>query len=98
MIEQPSKIGSKILAREWLIDISPSNLSGEVKTLNIAEQIGDWINGEMERIKDFLLTQSGRPELVGATFPDGGEPVQGVLNMLDPEGIKQFEKQFLQGN
>jgi glycine cleavage system H lipoate-binding protein len=96
IVEKPSEIGNRTLAREWLIDITPTNLSGEVGGLNIAEQVREWITKEMERIKEFLISQSGRPEMLGATFPDGGEPVQGVLNMLDSEGVQQFEKVFLQ--
>ncbi|MFC1619514.1 glycine cleavage system protein H [Candidatus Neomarinimicrobiota bacterium] len=93
--EKPSEIGNRTLAREWLIDITPTNISDEVRGLNIAEQVREWITKEMERIKEFLISQSGRPEMLGATFPDGGEPVQGVLNMLDSEGIQQFEQKFL---
>ncbi|MFC1547140.1 glycine cleavage system protein H [Candidatus Neomarinimicrobiota bacterium] len=96
IVENPSEIGNRTLAREWLIDITPSKLSDEVRGLNIADQVREWINMEMERIKEFLISQSGRPEMLGATFPDGGEPVQGVLNMLDPEGVQQFEQRFLQ--
>jgi glycine cleavage system H lipoate-binding protein len=96
IVEKPSEIGNRTLAREWLIDITPTNISNEVGGLNIAEQVREWINKEMERIKEFLISQSGRPEMLGATFPDGGEPVQGVLSMLDSEGVQQFEKIFLQ--
>lgn len=96
VVERPAEIGKRTLASGWLIDIAPTNFSDEVRGLNIAEQVREWINKEMERIKEFLISQSGRPEMLGATFPDGGEPVQGVLNMLDSEGVRQFEKIFLQ--
>ena len=95
MMEQPSRIGTKTLAKEWLIDIKPSRLSEELHVMNIAEQVRQWIGKEIERIKEFLVSQSGRPELVGGSLPDGGEPVVGVLNMLDAEGLQQFEKSFI---
>ena len=87
--------GIEALNREWIIALEPSNLPEELADLTIATKAREWLSREIERLKEFLVIQAQRPELAGLTIQDRGEPVLGALRMLDSEGIKQFEDEFL---
>ena len=87
--------GIKALNREWIVALEPSNLPEELIGLTIAAKAREWLSREIERLKEFLVIQAQRPELAGLAIQDRGEPVPGALGMLDVEGIKQFENEFL---
>jgi glycine cleavage system H lipoate-binding protein len=95
VVNDLSSILSGPLASKWIIELVPSRLSKEINQLTVAEKAGDWFRAEIERFKEFLIGQSTRPALAGATLPDGGAPVVGVLGLLDSDGITQFKQDFL---
>ncbi|MFC2076251.1 hypothetical protein ACFLT7_04120 [candidate division KSB1 bacterium] len=95
VVGRPSMLGQKNLVDEWLIELKPLNLSADFQTFNVTDKARAWLSSELDRLKDFLHGQSHRPEMVGASLADGGEPVPGAICRLDPGGIKQFEKEFL---
>lgn len=88
-------LGWNSMNREWLVDLEPDRLSEEISQLSIADKATDWLRREIERFKEFLDAQAGRPSLAGVTLPDGGEPAFGVLSLLDQEGWQAFQKNFL---
>ena len=91
-------IGSTLeeLERDWLILMQPDHLAHDLPALNLAHKARTWLEEEIDRFKEFLVVQAQRPALAGATLPDGGEPVVGVLTLLDDKGLRVFERQFLQ--
>ena len=95
VIQDPTLVFSGPLVRKWLVEMEPSHLSEEVSGLTVAEKASDWFKAEIERFKVFLGHQASRPALAGATLPDGGAPVVGVLRLLDSDGIAQFKQEFL---
>ena len=58
---------------------------------------GEWLRSEVDRFRRFLDSQSERPMIATVTLADGGDPVMGVLQLLDGEGVQQFEQEFLKG-
>ena len=90
-----TEIDHSDLSTEWLVEILPSQLSEELPGLIIAERARDWLQRELERFTEFLNAQSLRPELAGITLQDGGEPIAGVVRMLDEQALEQFEREFL---
>ncbi len=83
------------LEDNWWVRILPEDATVEDTRMKTAREAGRWLQAEMEKLHNFLDAQSSRPSLAGVTLADGGEPVAGVLRLLDPEGIRLFEKEFL---
>ncbi len=98
MLYDLAEINLRDLSTEWIVDLMPSRLSEELAGLNIAERAREWLMKELERFSDFLNAQSLRPELAGITLQDGGEPIAGVVRMLDEQALEQFEREFLHPN
>lgn len=95
MLDNLSRMDQSDLSTVWIVDLLPSRLSEELPSLNIAEQARNWLMKELERFSEFLNAQSNRPELAGITLQDGGEPIAGVVRMLDEQALEQFEREFL---
>lgn len=98
MLDNLPQMDQSDLSTVWIVDLLPSLLSEELAGLNIAEQARNWLMRELERFSEFLNAQSNRPELAGITLQDGGEPIGGVIRMLDDPAIDQFEREFLHSN
>jgi hypothetical protein len=79
----------------WLIRLKPTNWEQESVDLNSTTTAGEWLKGEVNRFRQFLDSQGERPTIATVTLADGGDPVMGVLQLLDSEGIQQFENDFL---
>jgi glycine cleavage system H lipoate-binding protein len=79
----------------WLIRLEPSDWEKESVDLNSTTTAGEWLKGEVDRFRQFLDSQGERPTIATVTLADGGDPVTGVLQLLDSEGILQFENDFL---
>ena len=95
ILQDPSMAFNGPLVGKWIVELEPSHLSEEVSGLTVAEKASDWFKAEIERCKVFLGIQASRPALAGATLPDGGAQVVGVLRLLDADGIAQFKQEFL---
>ncbi|UCD37591.1 MAG: hypothetical protein JSW54_12300 [Fidelibacterota bacterium] len=83
------------LKREWLVQIKPDDMGSEATSLQPQTAAGDWLRSEMERLQDFLGAQSSRQALAGVALADGGDPIIGALQLLDGEGLRVFEQEFL---
>lgn len=90
-----SNTARRSVKREWLAAITPASLEEEMGQLTMAEKAAEWLKGEMERLREFLGTQAVRSAMAGTTLADGGEPVIGVLGLLDDEGWADFQKEFM---
>ena len=90
-----SNTARRSVKREWLVAMKPSSCEEELGQLTMAEQAAEWLKGEMERFREFLSAQSVRSAMAHATLADGGEPVIGVLGLLDDKGWEDFQKEFM---
>jgi glycine cleavage system H protein len=69
----------------WLYRLTPNRLAPAVKTMRVGEEARAWMRQELVRLRDLVsgLVASGR--FAGATLPDGGLPIEGLAERLDPE-------------
>ncbi len=79
----------------WLVKVKPNEKIIEKDTLLTNDRAASWLHDETNRLLDFLSEQSEQPELAGITLADGGIPVHGALKLLNSDGLKQFEQEFL---
>ncbi len=79
----------------WLIEIEPADVKLVLPSFKIGKEVVNWMKEEVNRFKDLLAHLSPKPSLVGATLYDGGNIVEGVVRILDEEGISKFEDEFL---
>ncbi len=79
----------------WLVKVRTAEELAKVDTLVTGDSATGWLHKESNRLLDFLSDQSQQPDLVGITLADGGIPVHGALQLLNADGLKRFEKEFL---
>lgn len=77
-------------ARDWLCELWAPNLGTEIAPLMMGETAANWLRGEMDRFREWLVQ---RPMAVA--LPDGGDPVPGVLAHLDQASWTAFETDFI---
>ncbi len=66
----------------WLARVEPIGLGAALRLTLVAREAADWMRGELRRLRDALV--QGEPALA-ASLPDGGLPIDGVAQDLDPE-------------
>lgn len=93
-LENPALIGENPYDEGWLFAVEPSNISTSLAAMKVAEDAANWVRREIARFREFLVTSGATPAL-GEALPDGGVPVSGSLDSLDPQHLNAFEQQFL---
>ena len=69
----------------WAFMIRPSNLSQNLKKLRIGAEAAAWLEREGRSFTEFLSLHRAVPQEVGATLPDGGIHVEGIMETMDGE-------------
>lgn len=95
VMEDFSQVKENPYSENWLIEIQPSDVKPILPSLKVGKEVINWMKDEVNRFKDLLANLSPKPSLVGATLYDGGNIVEGVVKILDDEGISKFEDEFL---
>jgi len=72
----------------WAFMIRPSNLSRNLKNLRIGADAAAWMRREAASFTEFLSLHRAVPQEVGATLPDGGIHVEGIMESMDGEILK----------
>jgi len=78
---------------DWGLVINPSE-SGKLDFYT-GKQGLNWLKSEFTRFKDFLAHQTAEPGVVGITYHDGGNIIEGVLASFDEKTVNGFQKEFL---
>jgi glycine cleavage system H lipoate-binding protein len=78
----------------WLCSITPDHLAEDIRPFRLAEEAGAWLAQEFRRLRESIHALRLRPAMAGS-LPDGGEPVDGLLKVLDPEGRDHLVRDFL---
>jgi hypothetical protein len=68
--------------------LRPSNLSRDLKKLRIGAEATTWLEREARSFTEFLSLHRAVPVEVGATLPDGGIHVEGIIETMDGEILK----------
>lgn len=78
----------------WVARIEPESLGTELKTLNLAEEAANWLRQEVARFRDFITVRT--PQLAtGVTMLDGGVPMTSILQGVEENVWRDFEREFL---
>jgi glycine cleavage system H lipoate-binding protein len=78
----------------WLCSIEPDHLARDIRPFRLAEEAGSWLAQEFSRLRESIHALRMHPAMAGA-LPDGGEPVDGLLKVLDSEGRDHLVRDFL---
>ena len=79
-------------AAAWLVSVEPERLGFEIRTLRVAEDAAAWLQGEFKRLGETLFDL--RLATAGV-LPDGGEPADGLLRVLEGEARDTLIRGFL---
>ncbi len=95
-LQNPALVSENPYSDGWLLQITPSELASGLSALRIAENAVTWIREEAARFRDFVAARTMTPAYAGGeTMLDGGVPVAGSLEHLDPAALEEFEQSFL---
>ena len=81
--------------KDWGISVKATNFQDNITSLIRGKLVIHWMKSEFTRLKNFLIDNSSSPELVGVTMYDGGNIVEGAVSLINEDGLKEFEEQFL---
>ena len=81
----PAEARKEPYEKGWAFMLRPSNLSRDLKKLRIGAEAAAWLEREARSFTEFLSLHRAVPVEVGATLPDGGVHVEGVMETMDGE-------------
>jgi hypothetical protein len=76
----------------WMVALRPERLGEEIRPLRLAEEAGRFLASEFRRLSETLHGLRLAP---AATMPDGGEPIGGLLAVLDDGSRAVVVHEFL---
>jgi glycine cleavage system H lipoate-binding protein len=76
----------------WLCAVQPDDLSAEIRPLRIAGDAATWLASEFARLRETL---HGFRLAAVPTLPDGGEPADGLLRILQGKDRDVVLREFL---
>lgn len=80
---------------DWGVVIKTNDANNSLVPFLMGNNAVTWMKNEFKKLKDFLIMNSNKPELVGVTMYDGGNVVDGAIARLDENSMKDFEAMFL---
>jgi glycine cleavage system H lipoate-binding protein len=81
----PAAARKEPYGKGWAFMLHPSNLSRDLKKLRIGAEASAWLEREARSFTEFLSLHRAVPVEVGATLPDGGIHVEGIMETMDGE-------------
>ncbi|NUM80993.1 hypothetical protein HUU42_09320 [bacterium] len=82
-------------SKQWGVMIRPTNLMDNIRSLKYGQEMTDWMRTEFNRLKDFLGSHTPQVAMAGVTMQDGGTVMEGAVSMINDEGVKDFQNEFL---
>ncbi|HVN77755.1 MAG TPA: glycine cleavage system protein H [Terriglobia bacterium] len=96
MLQQnPEPLKSDPFEEGWICSLSPTNLAKDIKQLVVADDAREWLNREIQRFLAFVVARPSEYFALGHVLQDGGEPANGLLEMMDDETWGLFIQKFL---
>ncbi|MFA5405679.1 MAG: hypothetical protein WC358_12170 [Ignavibacteria bacterium] len=80
---------------DWGVVIKTNDVNNALIPFLMGNSAVTFMKNEFKKLKDFLVMNSNKPELVGVTMYDGGNVMEGAIANLDENGMKDFEAMFL---
>jgi len=93
--ENPEPLKSNPFEGGWICSLSPTNLARDLKQLVVADEAREWLNREIQRFLSFAVARPSEHFALGHVLQDGGEPANGLLEMMDDETWGLFIQKFL---
>lgn len=84
----PAEARKEPYGKGWAFMLRPSNLSRDLKKLRIGAEAAEWLEKEARSFTEFLSLHRAVPVGVGATLPDGGVHVEGIMETMDGEILR----------
>lgn len=82
VVRDPTVLREDPFGSGWIARVEPTGLGAALQLMVVAREAADWMRDELRRLRDALV--QGEPALA-TSLPDGGLPVDGVAQELDPE-------------
>ncbi|MBI3950189.1 MAG: hypothetical protein HY314_07020 [Acidobacteria bacterium] len=79
----------------WICTLQPKHLAEDLKPLPIAEEAVAWLKNEVHQFQQFIATRPVENAALGHVLQDGGQLLDGVLEMMDAETWNRFNREFL---
>jgi len=95
LLENPEVIKRDPYLDGWVCAIKPSNLGENIKTLKVAKDAAIWLKEEITKFKEILMGRSLQLMPAYANIQDGGDIIDGLLEMLGDEQWELFNSEFL---
>jgi glycine cleavage system H lipoate-binding protein len=95
LAHHPEAIKVDAYEQGWICSLRPKNLANNLKQLFIAEEARAWINEEIRRFQEFIAARPIENMALGHLLQDGGQPTDGVLELMDDETWHLFTSEFL---
>ena len=97
LMKNPNLLRRDPYTRGWFVAVRPSALTADLSRLKVGEDAFLWLRAEVTRFQKFLsdMLRVEHHSLVGLTAADGGVHVDGLLEHVDEETWRRFQKEFL---
>lgn len=81
----------------WICTLRPAHLARDLRHLLIDDESRRWLQGEVERLREFFAARPAKSLELGDLSPDGGQLTTGLLDKVDEETWDLFVDHFLLG-
>ena len=95
LLENPENIKRDPYLEGWICAIKPTNLGENLKSLKVAKEAAAWLKNEITKFKEALAGMTAKLAPEYGNIQDGGEIIDGVLELLDEESWELFNRKFL---
>lgn len=92
LLAKPGDLRADPYERGWLCSIQPRRLAASLKRMFVAEETEEWMRSELQRLRDSLSSREGD----SIALADGGSPIQGLADHLEPEEWDEFVERFFE--
>jgi glycine cleavage system H protein len=93
--KQPTLLSSDPYGSGWVCRVTPTSVGAVKPNLRFGESAMLWLEGEFNRLREFLSVEIMSDIDLGVTSLDGGFPTAGCLRELDQAAWSSFEAEFL---
>ncbi len=91
LTEHPERLNDALFSEGWAYTITPDNTK-DLRLFYLGDDTRVWLRNEFGRLREFF-NRLAAP--VPVTMQDGGLPARGVMNNLNADECKKFEREFL---
>lgn len=97
LLKTPNLLRRDPYTRGWFVALRPTGLAADLSRLKVGEDALLWLKTEVTRFQRFLsdMLRVEHHSLVGLTAADGGVHVDGLLEHVDEETWRRFQKEFM---